>query len=96
MNTFLFPATETECCIFCFFLFSQTVQIMQTEYKNGQYCTPLNQSDCRYFFVLAINVCIILCFLLTAINWDLASGLIILSSYCGEKISNHWNCLCPS
>ena len=51
---FYFSATEIECCIFCFFLFSQRVQILKTEYKYGQYCTPLSQSDCRYFFVLAI------------------------------------------
>ena len=35
-------------------LFSERVQILKTEYKYGQYCTPLTQSDCRYFFVLAI------------------------------------------
>ena len=35
-----------------FFLFSRRVQILKTEYK---YCTSLSQSDCRYFFVLAIN-----------------------------------------
>ena len=36
------------------FLFSQRVQILKIEYKYGQYFTPLSQSDCRYFFVLAI------------------------------------------
>ena len=36
-------------------LSSKKVQILKTEYKYGQYCTPLSQSDCRYFFVLAIN-----------------------------------------
>ena len=36
------------------FLFSKRVQMLKTEYKYGQYCTPLSQSDCRYFFVLAI------------------------------------------
>ena len=37
-----------------FFLYSKRIQILKTEYKYGQYCTPLSQSDCRYFFVLAI------------------------------------------
>ena len=31
------------------------VQILKTEHKYGQYCTPLSESDCRYFCVLAIN-----------------------------------------
>ena len=36
-------------------IFSRSrVQILKTEYNNGQYGTPLSQSDCRYFFVLAI------------------------------------------
>ena len=30
------------------------VQILETEDQHEQYCTPLSQSDCRYFFVLAI------------------------------------------
>ena len=30
--------------------------MLKTEYKYGQYRTPLNQSDCTYFFVLAIRV----------------------------------------
>ena len=47
---FYFSATEIECW---FFLFSKRVQILKREYKYGQYCTPLGQSDCRYFFVLA-------------------------------------------
>ena len=46
---------EIEYCIFVFFLFSQRVPILKTEYKYGQYCAPLSQSDCRYFFVLAIR-----------------------------------------
>ena len=29
-----------------FFLFSKRVQILKTEYKYGQYCTTLSQSDC--------------------------------------------------
>ena len=37
-----------------FFLFSKRVQIQKTEYKYNQYCTPLTQSNWRYFFVLAI------------------------------------------
>ena len=37
-----------------FFKFSKRVQILKTEYKYGKYCTPLTQSDYRYFFVLAI------------------------------------------
>ena len=53
---FYFSATEIECCTFCFSLFSQRLQISKTEYKYGQYCTPLGQSDYRYFFVLAIKV----------------------------------------
>ena len=28
---------------------------MKTEYKYGQYCTPLSQSDCRYFFCVSDN-----------------------------------------
>ena len=40
-----------------FFLFSKTVKILKTEYKYGQYCTPLTQSDCRYIFVLVISSC---------------------------------------
>ena len=28
---------------------------METEYKYGQYCTPLTQSDCIHFFLLAIR-----------------------------------------
>ena len=42
--------------LFFFFFFSKRVQILKTEYKYGQYCTPLSESDCRYFFVLAIKV----------------------------------------
>ena len=48
---FYFSATEIECWL----LFSKKVQILKTEHKYGQYCTPLGQSDCRYFFVLAIR-----------------------------------------
>ena len=40
-----------------FFLFGKTAQTLKTEYKYGQYCTPLTQSDCRYFFALAISSC---------------------------------------
>ena len=28
---------------------------MKTEYKYDQYCIPLTQSDCRYFFVLTVT-----------------------------------------
>ena len=34
---------------------SSRVQILKIEYKYGQYCIPLSQSDCRYFFVLAVS-----------------------------------------
>ena len=54
MNTFLFFRYGIRMLYF-FFLFSQRVQILKTEYKYGQYCTPLSQLDCRYFFVLAIT-----------------------------------------
>ena len=27
--------------------------MLKTEYKYGQYCTPLCQSDCRYFFCVS-------------------------------------------
>ena len=47
MNTFLFFRYG----IRTFLLFSQKVQILKTEYKYGQYCTPFSQSDCRYFYV---------------------------------------------
>ena len=36
-------------------LFSKRVQLLKTAYKYGQYCTPLTQSDFRYFFVFAIT-----------------------------------------
>ena len=49
MNTFLFFRYGIRILYF-FCLFSQRVQILKTEYKYGQYCTPLSQSDCRYFF----------------------------------------------
>ena len=32
-----------------FFLFTQRVQMLKTDYKYSQYCTPPSQSDCRYF-----------------------------------------------
>ena len=47
---------EIECRIFCFFLFSQRVQTLNTEYKYGQFYTPLSESDCTYSFVLAIRI----------------------------------------
>ena len=51
MNTFLFPRYRNRMLIF---FICKIVQILKTEYKYGQYCTPLSRSDCRYFFVLAI------------------------------------------
>ena len=56
MNAFLFFRYWNRMLYFCFSLFSQRLQISKTEYKYGQYCTPLGQSDYRYFFVLAIKV----------------------------------------
>ena len=58
MNTFLFFRYGNEMLIFLLLLlllFSKRVQILKTEYKYGQYCTPLTQSDCSYFFVSAIT-----------------------------------------
>ena len=52
MNTFLFFRNGNRMMVF---LFSKRVQILKTDYKYGQYCTPLTQSDCRYFLVLAIT-----------------------------------------
>ena len=37
-----------------FFLYSKRVQILKIEYKYVKHCTPLTQSGCRCFFVLAI------------------------------------------
>ena len=44
----------------CYFFFRSRGQILKTEYKYGQYCTPLSQSNCRYFSVLAIKYYIII------------------------------------
>ena len=54
MNSFLFFRYGNWMLIF-YLLFSKRVQILKTEYKYWQYCTPLRQSDCKYFFVLAIS-----------------------------------------
>ena len=54
MNAFVFFHFGNRMLIF--FLLRKKVQILKTEYMYGQYCTPLTQSDCRYFFVLAIIV----------------------------------------
>ena len=54
MNTFLFFRYGNRMLIF-FFLPSKRVQILKTGYKYSQYCTPLSQSNCRYFFVLEIK-----------------------------------------
>ena len=53
MSTFLFFRYGNRMLIL-FFLFGKRVQILKTEYKYGQYCIPLSQSDWRYFFVLTI------------------------------------------
>ena len=52
MNAFLFFRCEIRMLYF-FFLFSQRVQILKTEYKYGQYGAPLSQSDCRYFLCVS-------------------------------------------
>ena len=44
------------------FFISKKVQILKTGCKYGQYCTPVSQSDCRYFFVSELNVN-------TIVNW---------------------------
>ena len=49
---YAFPFFRYGNRILVFSLFSKRVQILKTEYKYGQYCTPLIQSDCRYFLVL--------------------------------------------
>ena len=53
MNAFLFFRYGNRMSIFS--LLSKRVQVLKTEYEYGQYCTPLTQSDCTYFFVLAIR-----------------------------------------
>ena len=45
-NNTIFPLQSTNI--------EKRVQILETEYQYEQYCTPLSQSDCKYFFVLAI------------------------------------------
>ena len=55
MNTFLFFGYWNRMFIFLLILFSKRVQILKMEYKYGQYCTPVSQSDCKYFFVITIN-----------------------------------------
>ena len=47
MNAFVFFLYGSRM-LFFLLLFSERVQILKTEYKYGQYCTPLSQSDCRY------------------------------------------------
>ena len=57
MNTFLIFRYRNRMLIFFLLLlsiFSKRGKILKTKYKYGQYCTPLSQSDCKYFFVLAI------------------------------------------
>ena len=55
MNTFLFFKYGNRMTIFLS-LFSKIVQILKTNCKYSQYCIPLTQSHCRYFFVLAISI----------------------------------------
>ena len=43
-----------------FFLFSQRVQILETEYKYGQILYSSQPIDCRYFFVIAIIILIVI------------------------------------
>ena len=49
MNAFLFFRYGIR--MLYFFQFSQRVQILETEYKYGQYCTPLSQSE------IMVNMC---------------------------------------
>ena len=54
-NTFLYFRYGNRMLYFlCFFIYSKSTNV-ETEYKYSQYCTPLSQSECRYFFVLAIK-----------------------------------------
>ena len=55
MNIFLFSRYGIRM-LYNLFLFSQGVQILKTEYKYGQYCTPLSQSDCSYFLCVSDNI----------------------------------------
>ena len=54
MNTFLYFRYGNRILYFLFFLIWSKSTNIETEYKFGQYCTSLSQSDCKYFFVLAI------------------------------------------
>ena len=49
---FYFSATEFEYSNFFSCLVKEYK--LKTDCKYGQYCTPLSQSNCRYFFVLVI------------------------------------------
>ena len=49
MNAFLFFRYGNRM------LLNQGVQALKTEYKYRQCCTSLRQSDCQYFFMLAMN-----------------------------------------
>ena len=51
----IFPLLKSNVVFFVFFLFSQEVQVLNTEHKYDHFYTPLTQSDSKYFFMLAIN-----------------------------------------
>ena len=42
---------EIECCIFCFFLFNQRVQILKTEYTNTANIVLLSASQIADIFL---------------------------------------------
>ena len=95
---------EFECCIF-FFLIYQRVQILKADYKYHQYCTPLSQSDCRFFFRVSDNTSFssfstfcVFCFELNVLNQDInicviiikrSSCYVILSSLYKNSGSSH-------
>ena len=91
MNGILFFRYGSGMLIFLS-LFSKTVKILKTEYKYGQYSTLLSQSDCRYFFVLAITVNIFakssIIFILDTFLQNLhRCGIIILGDLTGDHHS---------
>ena len=53
---------------------------MKTEYKFGQYCTPLSRSDSKYFFVSVIS---------NAINQDLKVNKKYMKDYDKHKELSH-------
>ena len=54
MNTFLYFHYGNRMLYFLFFLIQSKSTNIETGYKYSQYCTPLSQSECSYFLVLAI------------------------------------------